>query len=152
MKKELVIVFEGMDKVGKTTIKDIFNKKTNFKYLVLDRLFVSSLVYNELFKRKDKQYYLKLANTFLDNFNVIVVYVSCSKEIQKNRLIENDEVLPKELKDYNKVNSLFLQTIDSLKLKHFQICTTNCLNGSDFEKKADFLIKKIREEEMQNEQ
>ena len=40
-----IIVFEGVDKSGKSAIAAEFKKQTNFKHLVLDRAFMSQYAY-----------------------------------------------------------------------------------------------------------
>lgn len=111
MGKPLVIVFEGPDKVGKTTLVNAFNKSTDFKYLVLDRLTTSSFVYTEAFGRGDEvmEYFKEVNKAFKDNFTVVqVLLVSSEYDILK-RLREAGEELPEQLADIDKIQSKFLK-------------------------------------------
>jgi len=45
------IIFEGVDKAGKTTIHKLFDKKTEYKYLTCDRLFLTYLAYCKRYNR-----------------------------------------------------------------------------------------------------
>lgn len=111
MGRPLIIVFEGQDKVGKTTIASEFNKATGFRYLVLDRLTTSSFVYTEAFGRGSEmmEYFKEVHEAFRDNFTVVqVLLVSNEVDILK-RLHDAGERLPKELADIDKIQSKFLK-------------------------------------------
>ena len=107
--KPTIIVFEGVDKSGKTTLLNEFNKKTNFKYIVLDRFTTSSKVYNSRFCRdtNDYMYYLNVEKVFYNNFDVIIVYCFTSQDIVIDRLKEAKEELPFELENIELVDSRF---------------------------------------------
>lgn len=110
MMKPTIIIFEGVDKSGKTTLLNMFNKRTDFKYVVLDRFTISSKVYNLMFKRDDKnmEYYNNVEQTLLKNFNVIIVYCFCENEFKiKDRLKAAGEELPRPLEDVKFVNDRF---------------------------------------------
>ena len=74
MKNNLkLITFEGLDKVGKTTIHKLFDKKVKYKYLTCDRLFITYLSYCKRYSRDvhdDIYNWLKELNK-----KVIVVYL-----------------------------------------------------------------------------
>ena len=107
MSKQTIVIFEGVDKSGKSTLLKKFNELTNYKYWVLDRGFVSSLVYDELFNRGNREEYLKLAKKMCKEFNVYIVYCYASYfDIQK-RLQEANETLPHELEDILDVGDTF---------------------------------------------
>lgn len=110
--KPILIVFEGVDKSGKTTLKDAFNKKTNFSYVVLDRLTTSSKIYNNFFNRDRLEYYDRFERRILDSFNVLVVLCECDTDLIVNRLANANEVLPEQLKDIDKVKMAFRKEID----------------------------------------
>ena len=50
----MLIIFEGMDKTGKTSLINEFNKRTNFKHIVLDRGAISSYVYDAIYERGNR--------------------------------------------------------------------------------------------------
>lgn len=107
MKKPILIIFEGVDKTGKTTLLNEFNKITHHGYVALDRLITSSKVYNEIYGRGRFDYYNDFEITLRNSFNVLYVYcVSDNKDINE-RLSKANESMPKELSDFVKVNELF---------------------------------------------
>jgi thymidylate kinase len=78
----LVIFFEGVDCVGKTTIMQAFNKITNYKYLCFDRGVVSYLAYADIYKRKID--YPQIMSNSASCF--LVAYISCDDLIIKRRI------------------------------------------------------------------
>lgn len=129
--KNTIIVFEGADKTGKTTLINRFNKQTNFKYLVLDRFTISSKVYNEYFSRNREEYYKNIENIFCNSFNVLLIYCYCSESDNKKRLIDNGEVLPINIKDYKDVNAKFLENIFNSNYKKYLLVDTTLHNVKD---------------------
>lgn len=115
--KPILIIFEGVDKTGKTTIKDAFNKATKFKYVVLDRLTTSSKVYNEIYKRDRKDYYENFESSIAKNFSTMVVLCESDTEDIIKRLCEANEILPKELEDIEMVKNKFREHIFNSELR-----------------------------------
>lgn len=107
MSKQTIVIFEGIDKSGKSTLLKKFNELTNYKYWVLDRGFVSSLVYNELFNRENKEEYLKLAKKMCKEFDIHIVYCYASYFDIQERLKNANETLPPELEDILDVSYTF---------------------------------------------
>ena len=46
-----IIIFEGIDKVGKSTLKALLDKKANFNHWVIDRGPLSHMAYNIAYGR-----------------------------------------------------------------------------------------------------
>lgn len=107
MKRPLLIIFEGVDKSGKSTLINEFNKDTNFSFVVIDRLTISSKVYDELFSRNNYDYYDNVEMEIAKNFNVLIVYCDAPNNIIEERLMKANEKLPKELSDIKKVKDVF---------------------------------------------
>lgn len=109
--KPIVIVVEGPDKVGKTTFISEFNKKTSFRYLVLDRLTTSSMVYTTMFGRGEDviEYYQDVQKTFGMNFSIVQVLLTSNNNDILERLRSVNEKLPKELDDIDEVKETFLR-------------------------------------------
>lgn len=128
VEKPILIIFEGVDKSGKTTLINAFNKATNFKYVVLDRLTTSSKVYNDLFKRDNREYYESFENAIKKNFNVFVILCECNNEIIERRLIDNNEKLPKELIEISKVKESFYNEVYESFERYTIINTENDIN------------------------
>lgn len=111
MGKPLVVIFEGVDKSGKTTLRDAFNKATDFKYVVLDRFTTSSKVYAKLFGRRYSAYYDDVENTLLKNYNAVIIYCDCKNDMIRFRLKAANEVLPSELRNISKVKEMFIEEL-----------------------------------------
>lgn len=115
MEKNTIIIFEGPDKTGKTTLLNAFNKATDFSYLVLDRLTISSKVYNKLFNRNQEKYYKEIEESFCEAFNVLLVYCYCYPEDNERRLQKSNEKLPKSISSYEAVAAEFEKQIKESK-------------------------------------
>lgn len=122
--KPILIVFEGVDKSGKTTLKDTFNKRTNFSYVVLDRLTTSSKIYNNFFNRDRLEYYDRFERSVLKSFNVLIVLCECDTKLIVNRLANANEELPEQLKDIDNVKMAFRNEIEGRFSNFISIDTT----------------------------
>jgi hypothetical protein len=93
--KQAVVIFEGMDKTGKTTLKEEFNKRTNFIHYVVDRGPISNIVYNNLFNREKElnDFFEKLCVS-IRNVNHLIVYCYANENDIKERLKKHNEELP----------------------------------------------------------
>lgn len=137
--KQIMVVFEGMDKTGKTTLLREFNKRTGFKYVVLDRFTTSSKVYDHFYGRKRFKYYDKIEKVFAKKFAVLVVLCSAKEEDVKNRLKSVGEELPIELANVVSVDDCFFRMWYEGHLKH---CL--CLNTS--ERNVEYCMMRITSE------
>lgn len=144
--KPILIVFEGVDKSGKTTLKDKFNKRTNFNYVVLDRLTTSSKIYNNFFGRNRIEYYEEFEKTVLKNFNLLVVLCECNTKIITKRLEKANEKLPEQLKDIDKVKTAFVEEVEKSFTNYIVINTENQIDEC-----IDVIIERIKEMEKNNE-
>lgn len=148
MRKPLIVVFEGQDKVGKSTLVKKFNEATNFKYLVIDRLTTSSFVYTEAFGRGDDvmAYFNEVHETFKKNFTVLQVLLVSDEDDIIKRLNDAGEKLPKELADIKKVKEKFFKfSLDS----GFELVTIDTSAKSideavrDVVAKVDYILRRL---------
>lgn len=144
--KPILIIFEGVDKSGKTTLKDKFNKKTNFDYVVLDRLTTSSKIYNNFFNRDRLEYYNRFERSILETFNVLVVLCECNTSLIEERLKDANEILPKQLKDIDKVKKAFKEEV----IKSFKNYVIIDTSERGTEECIEIIISKINEMENNN--
>lgn len=144
--RPILIIFEGVDKSGKTTLKDKFNKETDFGYVVLDRLTTSSKVYNNLFCRDRIDYYNKFEDSLKRTFNVLVVLCECDTNLVIERLKKANETLPEQLKDIDKVKKNFYIEIER-SFDNFMIINTE----EDINDCVNKIIKRVKEMEGNNE-
>lgn len=102
------VIFEGLDKAGKTTLEWEFLKATNFKHIVVDRGPVGYKVFDELFGRNNKlseQEFIHQARKMMKNKDFMVVYLKCDAEVAEARIeVEDNEVCPY---DYKKAQKLY---------------------------------------------
>lgn len=91
------VIFEGLDKAGKTTLEWEFLKATNFKHMVIDRGPVGYMIFDKLFGRETKlgkQDFIHHARKIMKNPDFMVVYCFASDEVAAKRLSEHNEICP----------------------------------------------------------
>lgn len=101
------VIFEGLDKAGKTTLEWEFMKATNFKHVVIDRGPVGYMVFDELFNRSTKfgqHNFIHQARKALKSGDFMVVYCKVTPEVAAERLAEHNEKCPY---DYEKAQKLY---------------------------------------------
>lgn len=90
--KECHIVIDGLDKTGKSTIRDLIIKKTNGKVLVIVRAELSQIIYSRINNRNiNEQYFLN--NIYVNQIDQGWCYflLTASDEVIKERCRLNDE-------------------------------------------------------------
>lgn len=105
------VVFEGLDKAGKTTLEWEFLKATNFKHMVIDRGPMGYMTFDKLFDRETKlgnQDFIHQARKIMKNQDFMVVYCFASEEVAAKRLEEHNEECPY---DYGKAQKLLRDNV-----------------------------------------
>lgn len=106
-----VIIFEGIDKTGKTSLIEALHKATNYKYIVVDRFAATAYAYGTLKNRKnfDMRELLQLFFDFAIFSDLIVFYTVCDKRVWLDRMkranensvaIEDFDVLDKYYREF----------------------------------------------------
>lgn len=95
------IIFEGLDKSGKTTLLKRLWEKGNYEYVTLDRGPAGYRFYDLVRGRETKersQKFIKMANHITSqslysdsDVQVLIVYVHASEDVTSNRLKEHNE-------------------------------------------------------------
>ena len=86
----MIIVFEGADKVGKTTLIKELHKATGYKHIIIDRFTASAIAYGKYRKRKlDYDSYLDIEQYLSDK--VIMIYCYTDIHTQNRRIKSNNE-------------------------------------------------------------
>ena len=87
----MIVLIEGCDKTGKTTLQKRVHEATGYLYTIFDRGFVSSWVYNRLFRREEYilEDYLK-HDKFLSKC-FLIIYLYADKETIKERFEKDQE-------------------------------------------------------------
>lgn len=105
------VIFEGLDKAGKTTLEWEFLKATNFKHMVIDRGPVGYMTFDKLFNRETKtgtQDFIHHSRKIMKNPDFMVVYCFASEEVAAKRLNEHNEECPY---DYGKAQKLLRDNV-----------------------------------------
>jgi len=89
----MLIILEGMDKVGKTTLISHLNKATDFKHIILDRGSISSYVYDAIYKRNIRKGYDFFTDAVKKMPHIVFLLVA-DKKVIANRLKQAGETLP----------------------------------------------------------
>jgi thymidylate kinase len=82
----MIVILEGLDKTGKTTVKLELEKQTKYKHMVVDRLWMSYLSYAKLNKRRISIDDVKRTIPE-DKNNVLIIYLTCLPQMLQARLI-----------------------------------------------------------------
>ena len=127
--KPKLIIFEGVDKSGKTSLKVEFNNKTNYRYWVLDRSIISSIVYDSVYHRDNLSYLEDCLFALKKSFNLKVILCTAEKTIIESRLEFANETLPNELKDISKIQKLFKKVLDDYIDDYIVINTKNDISS-----------------------
>ena len=110
------VIFEGLDKTGKSTLEWEFLKATNFKHVVIDRGPVGYLTFDELFDRSTKlgkQEFIHQARKCMKGkAEFMVVYCYTNEASANKRAVAHgekpvSEVAPYKGRDYKKVQKLY---------------------------------------------
>lgn len=114
--REQIIFLDGIDKSGKTSIKKELVKQSEGKYLVIDRAFISQIVYSRLYNRNINEiFFLAKMATYnsLGNTNFIFVFADY-KDI-KQRIIDcNEQDIT--IEDVEKHKKMFEEVIEEIEL------------------------------------
>lgn len=98
------VIFEGLDKTGKTTLEWEFLKATNFKHVVVDRGPMGYMTFDKLFGRDTKlgnQEFIRQARKAMKSGgNTFVVYCYADENVVNERLKKHGEKLLKEVEPY----------------------------------------------------
>lgn len=137
------IIFEGLDKVGKTTLEWELLKATNFKHIVIDRGPVGYMTFDKIFERETKlgnQEFIHQARKIMKSKDFMVVYCTVNKDVADMRLKAHNESCSY---DYEKAQKLYKNNIRRFYRdnKVIEIDTTSL----SIEKCIEIIIEKLEE-------
>lgn len=137
------IIFEGLDKVGKTTLEWELLKATNFKHIVIDRGPVGYMTFDKIFERETKlgnQEFIHQARKIMKSKDFMVIYCTVNKDVADMRLKAHNESCPY---DYEKAQKLYKNNICRFYCdnKVIEIDTTSL----SIEKCIEIIIEKLEE-------
>ena len=103
-----IIVFEGPDRSGKTTMLKLFRMCSDYKHVLFDRFVGSAYVYDKLYNRKPIAEYFKL-ESYLSRMPgmdvILVVCVASAKELQRRSQLTGEML---SLKELDRARELFI--------------------------------------------
>lgn len=108
-----IVIVEGIDKSGKTTLISELNKRLKFSPIILDRFTTSSKVYNKAFSRNDLKYFEEVEKQLKENFEPLIILCIANKLDIQERLLSVGEALPKQLRNIDYIQSLFIEEVKS---------------------------------------
>lgn len=139
-----MVVFEGVDKSGKTTLMNIFKKKTNFEHLVVDRFTGSAIVYDKIYNRPDRrQEYLNAEKSLSKEIDMYLVYCRLPISDVVRRLKEHDHEAVDNLEE---ASELFDDYFENSFIEHKIIVDTRDSIESCIKKIIDMVESKNDEE------
>lgn len=150
----MIVLFEGMDKVGKTTLIRALNKATNYEHIIIDRGPNSYMVYAALYDRPHEEELLK-TEMDLRNTSHLCVYCYADESDIKRRLEEVGEEWPDKQGSISVVKSMFDTSMELSRLDVLYINTSELSIEESVEKimtaiearKYDFIKLKVKKKE-----
>lgn len=103
----MFVVFEGLDKAGKTTLEWEFLKATNFKHMVIDRGPMGYMTFDKIFGRSTKlgdRDFIHYARKITKSDDYLIVYCKVAKGVAEARLKAHNETCPY---DYDKAQNIY---------------------------------------------
>lgn len=89
------IIFEGLDGSGKDYLRLGFSEATKHRYVCVTRMFISSIVYAELFKRTSETHaHFSMLIKFMSEFKPCVVYCDAADAVLDSRILARGEEAP----------------------------------------------------------
>jgi len=131
------IFFEGIDKVGKTTLKRRFSEELTQEFAVFDRSIVSNIVYDEVFNRESKFTFDDLL--YFKDKSIFVYVKNSDKEKHKKILKDSKE----KIADFKRHEQEFNKIFNYMKKDEYNVIEIDTKQTEDNSFKE--LLKKIQE-------
>jgi len=118
-----ILIFEGADKSGKTSLREMIRRARNHEDVTLDRFFGSMIVYGKVFNKytPEQMFDFEMKEKLFEaNFKPVLIYCSTSMSVLKMRLLRHghEEIPDKVLSDtLAEFNGYFKKTAYTLKIK-----------------------------------
>jgi len=94
-----ILIFEGQDGSGKTTIKKAFSKTTNEKYTCIDRMYPSDIIYANKYVRGKEFIVQKIKEMKSFNVSIQPIYIFIYSEVSSTVETFEDRKEAYDLKD-----------------------------------------------------
>ena len=89
-----ILIFEGPDKVGKSSLIYEINRRTGYEYLCIDRFTASAWVYDRQSGRRERQEELVASERELSQLRmtkVVNIVLKCDRDVLRQRILAEDE-------------------------------------------------------------
>lgn len=117
---ESIIHFDGADKTGKDTLRDLLVKQSEGKYLVYVRSYISQIVYNRIYKRTiNEEFFWKRFKEDSDKGDLFFVF-KCSKQVVFERFVKHNEK-DLHIDDYEQHSKVFDDVITEAQKRNIQV-------------------------------
>lgn len=139
----MFVVFEGLDKAGKTTLEWEFLKATNFKHMVIDRGPMGYMTFDELFGRSTKlgnRDFIHYARKITKSNDYMIVYCVVDKKVAEERLKAHNESCPY---DYEEAQKLYRKNVRRF-YNMSRVLELNTTNRS-IEECVELIVQKLKE-------
>jgi len=129
-KKPDLVILEGPDKAGKSTIYQAFRKATSYQPLVIDRFLGSNIVYDQLHGRSKMQLntiqeYYETEKKLLEIFNPLVVYLYAPVSVLLVRSMQTQEFESEQF-DIRSIGWYYERYLEQTSLEVMKIDTQEC--------------------------
>lgn len=116
--KTPLIIIDGMDRSGKTSLIDYINKRINYQRLLIERGPITSKAYCEIFNRNDPSVFDELENFIINIPHICCVLTAPIHVIEQRFKNTNEHSLPN--------NTTILQNMNAI-LKYAKLSKLNCI-------------------------
>ncbi len=125
-RKPKLIIFEGPDKVGKSTIYQAYRRATNYGPLCIDRFITSNEVYDKFYGREPYADYPTLTKELEGIFDVYQICLVCSEDELVYRIEKEEDGVNLQRAKNNMRRTLHdFQTAESRPQKSYVVDTTD---------------------------
>lgn len=130
-----IIVFEGIDRAGKSILRKAFGEKTGERYVTLARFFFSNAVYDVFFGRDGGPGvygYLMAVDELERDFGMLTIFVDTPPEVCAARIAREKQrdYSPEDLSVLRRQREIFLDLIGPTSEKRLILNTSRGKVGS----------------------
>lgn len=125
MKKYSTIMFIGMDRVGKDTVRKMFAEHTSQQFITFVRSFVDNFAYDEMFRTAPTDKEIKDVMSDYFHVNPILVYLKLDFD-EINRRAFNTEQIVYDIKELKDIEALFGKYLGKAEIYGFRVHLINC--------------------------
>lgn len=137
----IIVLVEGLDKSGKSTLIRELHKATRYEYPIVDRFTGSTYAYGMLnYREIDYSKIFEFENQLSSAFKVLLVYVTCNKEVLAKRFEEHKET-DIELSDIEELSGMYEVYLSKTPFTTLRIDTSK----ESVEKCVQTIVEKISE-------